>query len=70
MEHLKYELAILDVPSPKQDIDGSEVGYVYYKEKDLDRIVTYCERDTVAIAQLLLRFNNLPLLEDKNIVKV
>ncbi len=67
---LKLLTHILNVPSPKQDIDGSEVGTVYYKEKDLKRIVEYCERDTVAVAQLLLRFNNLPLLDDKNIIRV
>ena len=67
---LKLLTHILNVPSPKQDIDGSEVGKVYYKEKDLKRIVEYCERDTVAVAQLLLRFNNLPLLNDNCIVKV
>jgi len=67
---LKLLTHILNIPSPKQDIDGSEVGNVYYKEKDLKRIVAYCERDTVAVAQLLLRFQNLPLLEEKNIVRV
>ncbi|CAM1342200.1 3'-5' exonuclease [Tenacibaculum amylolyticum] len=61
---------ILGVPSPKQDIDGSEVANVYYKEQDLDRIVRYCENDTIAIAQLLLRFNNLPILKNENIVRV
>ena len=67
---LKLLTHILNIPSPKQDIDGSEVGKVYYKDRDLQRIVEYCERDTVAIAQLLLRFNNLPLLTEKSIVKV
>lgn len=61
---------ILGVPSPKQDIDGSEVAHVYYKEKDIDRIIRYCENDTIAVAQLLLRFNNLPILEEKNILQV
>ena len=53
---LKLLTHILDIPSPKQDIDGSEVANVYYKEKNLSRIVEYCERDTIAVAQLLLRF--------------
>ena len=59
---LKLLTHILQVPSPKEDIDGSEVGKVYYIDKDLKRIVAYCDRDTIAVAQLLLRFNNLPLL--------
>ena len=67
---LKLLTSILGIPSPKQDIDGSEVANVYYKEKNLPRIVDYCERDTVAVAQLLLRFLNKPILETKNIVTI
>lgn len=67
---LKLLTHILHIPSPKEDIDGSEVRNVYYQENNLPRIVEYCERDTVAVAQLLLRFNNLPLIEERNIVKV
>lgn len=67
---LKLLTHIFNIPSPKEDIDGSEVSNVYYKEKNLIRIVKYCERDTIAVAQLLLRFNNLPLITDENIVKV
>lgn len=67
---LKLLTAILGIPSPKQDIDGSEVANVYYQEKNLSRIVEYCERDTVAVAQLLLRFLNKPLIEEQNIVNV
>ncbi|RLK03067.1 3'-5' exonuclease [Tenacibaculum discolor] len=67
---LKLLTAILGIPSPKQDIDGSEVANVYYQEKNLSRIVEYCERDTVAVAQLLLRFLNKPLLEDAQIIRV
>jgi hypothetical protein len=67
---LKLLTSILNIPSPKDDISGSEVGGVYYKEKNIARIVTYCEKDTIAIAQLLLRFNNEPLIEAINIVHV
>jgi uncharacterized protein YprB with RNaseH-like and TPR domain len=66
---LKLLTSILGIPSPKDDIDGSEVAKVYYQEKNLERIVLYCEKDTVAIAQLVLRFNNENLLEDHQIVK-
>ncbi|MBT8385369.1 MAG: 3'-5' exonuclease [Bacteroidia bacterium] len=61
---------ILGIPSPKQDIDGSQVASVYYKEKNIDKIVKYCERDTIAVAQLLLRFNNLKILKDNEIIFV
>ncbi len=67
---LKLLAHILGIPSPKQDIDGSQVANVYYIEKDLNRIVKYCERDTIAVAQLLLRFNNSALLQDDEIIYV
>jgi len=67
---LKLLTNILGIPSPKQDIDGSQVAAVYYKENDLQRIVKYCERDTIAVAQLLLRFNNLEMLQDNEITYV
>jgi uncharacterized protein YprB with RNaseH-like and TPR domain len=53
---------ILNIPSPKDDIDGSQVASVYYHEDDLPRIVRYCEKDVMAVAQLLLRFKGEPLL--------
>ena len=67
---LKLLTAILGISSPKDDIDGSEVANVYYKEKNLQRIVSYCEKDTIAVAQILLRFNNQELLKEKDIVGV
>ena len=67
---LKLLTAILGVPSPKDDINGSEVAHVYYKKKDLQRIVTYCEKDTIAVAQILLRFNNETLLKEEDIIKI
>ena len=67
---LKLLTAILGISSPKDDIDGSEIANVYYKEKNLQRIVSYCEKDTIAVAQILLRFNNQELLKEKDIVGV
>ncbi|WP_438977810.1 3'-5' exonuclease [Polaribacter sp.] len=67
---LKLLTHVLGVPSPKDDIDGSEVAKVYYQENNIERIVTYCEKDTIAVAQILLKMNNEKLLEDKNIIKV
>ena len=65
---LKLLAEILGIPSPKDDIDGSQVAHVYYKEKNLPRIVTYCEKDVITIAQVLLRFCNKPLLNENQIV--
>ena len=67
---LQLLTSILGIPSPKDDIDGSEVAKVYYEEKNMERIVNYCEKDTIAIAQLLLRFNNEELISEIDIVKV
>lgn len=56
---------ILGIKSPKDDIDGSMVGQVYWKEKDLERIRIYCEKDVKTVAQVYLRMNNLPLLDEE-----
>jgi len=64
---LKLLTEILQVPSPKDDIDGSEVAKVFYEEKNIDRIITYCEKDVVAIAQIFLRYRQEELLEEDEI---
>jgi 3'-5' exonuclease len=58
---------IFNIPSPKDDIDGSQVAAVFYKEKDLPRIARYCQKDVVAIAQLFLRFRCEELIDESNI---
>lgn len=60
--------AIFHIPTPKDDIDGSAVARVYWEEKDMQRIVTYCQKDVLTVAQLLLRFKGEALIEEKNIV--
>ncbi|WP_340201317.1 3'-5' exonuclease [Ascidiimonas sp. W6] len=67
---LKLLTNILGIPSPKGDIDGSQVRDVYYNDNDIDRIIEYCERDTIAVAQILLRLKGKPLLEDSDILSV
>ncbi len=67
---LKLLTKILGIPSPKGDIDGSQVGHVFYVEKDIDRIVTYCEKDTIAVAQIFLRLRREELLIDDEIIHV
>ncbi|HCW07540.1 MAG TPA: 3'-5' exonuclease [Cytophagales bacterium] len=61
-------LALFDIPSSKGLMDGSMVNTVYYKEKNLPKIMEYCIADVVAMAQLFLRMKGLPLIEEKNIV--
>ena len=67
---LKLLTHVLNIPSPKEDIDGSEVRNVYYNEKDIDRIAKYCERDVVAVAQIFLRMRNEPIFSDSEIFSV
>jgi len=55
---LKLLTYLLKVPSPKGDIDGSQVAEVYYQEKDISRIVRYCEQDVLALARVYLRLTN------------
>lgn len=67
---LKLLTHILSIPSPKEDIDGSEVRDVYYNDNDIDRIIDYCERDTIAVAQILLRLRGDALLDEDEITRV
>lgn len=55
---------VLDLPTSKTDMDGSMVQDVYYREKNLRRIADYCERDVILTANIILKFNNLPILEE------
>jgi len=67
---LKVLAALLGFPSPKDDIDGSDVGRVYWEEKDLKRIAFYCEKDVLATTQLYLRYKRMPLLEEEQVQHV
>ena len=58
---------VLGIKTPKDDIDGSMVWEVYWKENNLQRIVTYCQKDVVTVAQILLRMNGEALIKDENI---
>jgi len=67
---LELMSTILGIPSPKDDIDGSMVGRIYYEEQDLARIVRYCEKDVLTIARILMRFRNLPGIDDDRVESV
>ncbi len=60
---------IFGIPSPKEEIDGSMVADVFYKEKDLDKIKRYCENDVLAVAQLILKLMNKPMIHPDNVVR-
>ena len=67
---LKLLTKVLGIPSPKDDIDGSEVAHVFYVENDIDRIITYCEKDVIAVAQIFLRLRREDLLVEDEIIHV
>lgn len=60
---LELLTAIFDIPSPKGNLDGSKVCEYYWAKKDLPSIVKYCEADILAIAQLVMRYHGLPLIQ-------
>ena len=67
---LKLLTNVLGIPSPKDDIDGSEVYRVFYEENEVDRIVTYCEKDTIAVAQIFLRLRGDAILTNDEIIHI
>ncbi len=48
--------AIFNIPSPKTQIDGSQVNKIYWNEDDLPKIADYCQRDVITLCKLLLKF--------------
>ena len=64
---IKLLAALFEIPTPKDDIDGSQVARVYYEEKDLERIKIYCQKDTLTVAQLLLKYKGKDLIKEENI---
>lgn len=65
---LKLLAAAFGVPSPKDDIDGSEIYRVYWLENDLARIVTYCQKDVLTVAQVFRRFRGEALIPVESVV--
>lgn len=56
--------AVLKIPTPKDDIDGSDIHSVYWEQEDIRRIVTYCEKDVLTVAKVFLRIKNAKLPKD------
>lgn len=62
--------AIFDIPTPKDDIDGSQVAGVYYEQNDLPRIVHYCTKDVLTVVQIFRKYRGEPLIEESEVVIV
>lgn len=61
---------LFNIPTPKDDIDGSQVAAIYWEGNDIDRIITYCEKDTLAVANLLLKYLGGKIISFENIESV
>jgi predicted PolB exonuclease-like 3'-5' exonuclease len=61
---------LFNIPTPKDDIDGSQVSKIYWEENDIDRIIRYCEKDTLAVANLLLKYKGDKIIPVENLVSV
>lgn len=59
--------AIFDIPTPKDDISGSDVHRVYWQDKDLNRIKIYCQKDVITTSQLIMKFKSLSLIDEGHI---
>ncbi|MEN9448336.1 MAG: hypothetical protein RJA25_1626 [Bacteroidota bacterium] len=64
---LKLLTHCLNIPSPKDDISGKDVGKVYWQEHGLERIRTYCQKDVLTVAQIVLKLKGLSLISESNI---
>lgn len=65
---LRLLAALFNIPTPKDDIDGSQVASVYYKDGDLNRIKTYCQKDVVTVVQLMRKYQGDRLLNEDEII--
>lgn len=64
---LELLASLFGIPTPKDDIDGSMVGPVYWEENDLERIVHYCNKDVITTARLLLKMTALGEISEENV---
>ena len=60
----------LNISNPKDEIDGSMMNEIYWKKNEFESIVTYCEKDVIAIAQLMLRYKGEILLKPDDIIRI
>lgn len=58
---------ILEIPTPKDDIDGSMVARVYWEEHDINRIAAYCEKDVLTTARVLMRLMGRESIDDDSV---
>jgi DNA polymerase elongation subunit (family B) len=59
---------LFEIPTPKDDIDGSMVGSVYWQDHDLDRIARYCCKDVLTLARVFLKFRGEKNISDEDVI--
>lgn len=64
---LKLLAHLFNLPTPKDDISGKDVARVYWEERDLHRIAVYCQKDVITLANLVLRWEQQPILEESQL---
>lgn len=67
---LELLAAVFDIPTPKDDINGADIHKVYWQERDLERIRTYCQKDVLTIARLFLAYQQQPGIEDEQVIVI
>jgi uncharacterized protein YprB with RNaseH-like and TPR domain len=65
---LKLLAQLFSIPTPKDDISGADVYSVYYKEKNIDRIATYCRKDVITMARVMQKFIGMSAIDDSQVV--
>jgi 3'-5' exonuclease len=64
---LELLATLFHIPTPKEEMDGSDVARVYWVEKDLEKIAKYCQKDVLTVAQLMLKYQGKPLLKEADV---
>ena len=59
---------VFGLPSPKGEIDGSDVARTYWEEKDLEKIKNYCLRDVITLASVFCIMNNVEPVSDEQLI--
>ena len=67
---LELLASIFGIPTPKDDINGSQVGQVFWMDGDVERIATYCQKDVLTTARLYLKLAGTGMEIDDKIVEI
>ena len=65
---LRLLAEVLGVSSKKNKLQGKEIANKFYLQKQINKIVEYCENDVLILSQVILRFRNDPLLKVEEVV--